>query len=589
MLTPRRIEMARELVPELHDIGKLTEQWQAGGGHQFENFDFGGLGLEPSTPTWRGIFEHHIGTRHLMYPTSPETFFCCLADNLASAASRGKQPSREERSIADRTQRIWVLADTASFPFVSSEEAAVFVSQDPDARAYFRRYGDLLKLRAEETRRPVTSLLTHSELTGKFYRLLSSAFSLKADEFQVQDREQISHLILRKEKEWRLTIAICQPHFLIKPFRARDLGVFAILRQTLDEVKNRFVDNALLVTSERILLVFSSPSVIDDVADTFSNHGFWLELFHATKSLDEFDNQDLMVALGSGTRTTTKFPALSNKIPPPICEACRMAPATRRWREDEDELCEVCFNTRKVGARLTNLARWETEPVAWVHISLDLDTLISTCKNLYAELLKRYGKSENLAEVRFSLVAEFQRDYDAFLKQIQDSMLSRFGVPNIEQLLPSLYCIKLEEEADIMDILRIFHDGIDHFFPKFREVGSSPVRLGISTSAAKFPFFEHWRLLENQEEDVLVHLTGRGELRASMKALPEVLTVAAMPNRSALHKLAEVAKISEDLAKLKMHNREDSDQASYRRLRERLLPFGMDYQSLLTLAKILGG
>lgn len=582
--------MPGELVPELHDIGKLTDQWGSGEGHQFESFDFGRIGIRPDTPTWRGILEHHSGGHGLKYPTCSETFFCCIADNLASAASRGRQPSREEKGgLAHSVQRIWGLPKSGQFPFISSEEAALFVNEDSPAEAYFHRYGDLLGSRAEETRRPVTSLLTHSELTGKFYRLLSSAFRMDPEAFPVQDKDQATRLIHEKENEWRLTVAICQPHFLIKPFRARDLGVFATLTQALDEARARFADNILFATPERLLLVSSSPETINQIAGIFNRRGFWLEIVQAARSLSEFDQYDLVDALGRRPERVSEFPHLSDEIHPPICEACRMAAASRQWQDDGDDLCEICFSIREATTSLRNLARWEAEPVAWVHISLDLDGLIRTCQDLYAEYLEGHGKSASAAEVRFSLVAEFQRDYDAFLHKVRGDVLSRFGSPNVELLLPGLLCAKLESNRDIMGILGIFNSSIGDFFPKFREVRSSPVRLGISCSAAKFPFFQHWRLLEELEEDVLVHLTGRGEMRASLRALPEILTVAAMPNRSALHNLAEVAKISEHLARLKMRDGEDADGVSYRRLRERLLPFGLTHRGLLTLAKIAGG
>jgi len=88
---------------------------------------------------------------------------------------------------------------------------------------------------------------------------------------------------------------------------------------------------------------------------------------------------------------------------------------------------------------------------------------------------------------------------------------------------------------------------------------------------------------------VHVNLAGRGRLTTTLQMLPKVLAVTSMHNRSALYKLAEVARVSESLAWLKMNDKEDNDSGLYRRMRQELLPFGLDYHSLLTLAKILGG
>jgi len=57
--------------------------------------------------------------------------------------------------------------------------------------------------------------------------------------------------------------------------------------------------------------------------------------------------------------------------------------------------------------------------------------------------------------------------------------------------------------------------------------------------------------------------------------------------KSALHNLAEIAKISESLAKLKFKDRSDKkDYWTYKKLEENLANL-MDFRSILTFAKLL--
>ena len=187
------------------------------------------------------------------------------------------------------------------------------------------------------------------------------------------------------------------------------------------------------------------------------------------------------------------------------------------------------------------------------------------------------------------MVAEFNGDYEKFVTQIDEKLMAIYPETDREHLMPGFFCLKLKNDHEILDILKIFTKAINDYFPKFPELAISPIRIGISSSIAKFPFFEHWRVLDQFEDAVFLHLVGHGDLKCSLKALPNVLSIAQMPGKSALHKLAEVATISEQLAKIKMSDRQDRDSRIYRELREKLLPYGLSHRSLITLARIAGG
>jgi hypothetical protein len=115
----------------------------------------------------------------------------------------------------------------------------------------------------------------------------------------------------------------------------------------------------------------------------------------------------------------------------------------------------------------------------------------------------------------------------------------------------------------------------------------SPVRIVLSSADARFPFFEHWEIVQKSKSDIHIFLIGRGEAKMPIRALEEVIEKARVGGKRmysrALHKLASIAGISHKLADIMLKDKQDKD---YRKYRE-ILPMSMDFQSLLTLAKIM--
>lgn len=582
--------MTGELVPELHDIGKLTTLWTSGHPHNFEDFRFTELGIKPDSATWRGILEHHCANEYKNFPASQSTFLCSIADLLASSVSRLGSPSRGETG-SDIVQKVWGEARKGNFPYIPPEDAARFVALDPSAEEYFQRFGTLLEQRSEETRRPVTSLRTHSELTGKFYRLLMKDSPITDDEIRGKTSAEVRQIIDKKMQSYSLTIACLKPHFAGKPFRTKDLGVFHAIEQTLAELSRQFHDNIIFQTPEQILLACHKDE-LRPVVSVFTNHKLWVEGWLADRPLRELEMLTLFDKRGPGTKAFTEYSPLPSQIPIPLCEICQMAEGSRPWSEDGNSewLCETCFQTRREAPSMTKLAGWERESVLWVQVRLNLDRLVYTLKSLFETLLKNIGIANATAEVRFSLLSEFQKDYQLFLTSFRNNIEHNYGEKNVERLLDNLFCVRIENLSEILRLLRIYHGSLNSLFPMFGKTIYSPISLSISSSEAKFPFFEHYRILGEAEEEIYVNIMGHGALRASLKVLPAILNASDFQgNRRALYRLAEVAKISESLAKLKMYDGMDDDRASYRRLREELLPFGLSYQSILTLVKIAGG
>ena len=115
---------------------------------------------------------------------------------------------------------------------------------------------------------------------------------------------------------------------------------------------------------------------------------------------------------------------------------------------------------------------------------------------------------------------------------------------------------------------------------------SSPIKCTISASNSKFPFSEHLQIFDDPPSDIYITLIGKGDLKGSISRLNEILhacdNLSTRRLKSKLHNLAKIAEMSETLAKLKL-----KDDREYRRLKK-ILPLGLDFQSILTLSKIIG-
>ncbi|WP_148212086.1 hypothetical protein [Ferroglobus placidus] len=283
-----------------------------------------------------------------------------------------------------------------------------------------------------------------------------------------------------------------------------------------------------------------------------------------------------------------------SQIDPPICEICQLKQATEKWVDEEsgivEKLCTVCFNIRKRGSKFPKLDEWEKEGadrILWIRIDLDTDELINVLEELYTEYLRNLGvkEPEKRAEIRFSVLSEFNLDYREFLDEFRNKLLEKFGEDSFQQILKEFVSVRIKNLRDIHLVLKIFDEAFTKFFPKFKEV-SSPIKLGIVCSNIKYPFLESWRILSDLKYDVHVSVIGKGEIKLSMQQLTSFLRIK-IKEKALLHKLAAISEISEKLAEITLYDQNDRDYREYEPLRKAVKKFG--FQNVLTYAKIMGG
>lgn len=609
-----------ELVPELHDVLKLTtlhhdvSQWSEQDVETFKGF------LPINSETWKGITQHHLG--YGIYPTEPDTFYLCVADSLASGVTRIRKVGPVEKWL----NKLW--KGPGEKKDVRLEETNDIISLfrslqgDPTWEGFLEKHESRLKNRPESfyPGENITSLYTHCKLTGQFYRILKnpSLFPLSPADIQGKTKDKVKTLYRSKYYErWQLVVARCKFNFLQRPYRVRDLNIFGALRDLMEEISTSYPDNVVLGTSNELLIIFSDEAQLSNIAAMSHQKGFWVEVIQARGRLS-----GLKPILSKEKGEVRNLYDLPSEISPPICEICQSAKATKYWPEDyilsrvelcpscrqllsrdplasvadllceadrakledvlkepaREELCQRCFALRAEGTKLQKLDRWsnqEQNKVAWVKLNLDFDQLEKALKSLSGR------------EISFSVVAEFQEDYSHFLQRFNSQIRYGFGVGNVENIMNDFFCINVGSFKESFKVLKVYHELLQQFFPAFLNLENSPLKIAMLCSNVKFPFFEVWRILEEAQGDIFVSLQGMRTMRAPIKAL--VLLVRAADKRyrkSALHKLTKIEETSKILAELTFQNRKDEEGRTYSILDRSLRP-ELDFSSIFTFARLI--
>jgi hypothetical protein len=688
--------MKSEFVPEIHDIGKLLDKESTGIEHNFEKYPgkLEGLPKIKENATWIGIKEHHCqlprerkGKVLEEYPKSKDAFILCIADNLASTVSRHAESKGEPFYNVYKLWKTTANVTNLSNAIESDcggkewiEKIINFVNKNPTTKEYFKEFGDYLTKRCEDASpgANITSLSTHSILTGKFYRILEP---LKEDIgeniFETPVKERMYNEIQKKQEEWILYIIKCKIRFPQKPYRTKDMNIFKIRDEFKQELKSQFEDNILFSTSDEIVFVVrDEDEFLFSLEKDLKEYALWLELGGAKFILGKRRNlrKDIRSILGTDPREIFPYPEmvkerrgkleevfnekrereisekisslppstpleerqrrkervlkalekdplykeiewlkefyfertiyseLEEEIQPHICEICQLnqaklyeslSDAEKRLVTDEksgviDKLCEKCIEIRKHGESLTLLKDWTEGDVAWIKISLDFGKLAEMLKELYIDYLGtlKMENPEERAEVRPSVISEFQWDYNEFLKQFNGKIHETFDNKEkvVQDVLEDLFCIKIDKLSEGIKILVLYSNLINDFFPKFKETEESPIKLVISCSYVKFPFFEHWRYLETPKEDVRIMLIGRGEMKIKLAQLEDLLRLGdRLKNKTALEKLARMSDISEELAFMQIFSEEGIK--NHPELQEALKK-GFNLRDLLAYVKI---
>ncbi|MDP3104781.1 MAG: hypothetical protein Q8M95_09260, partial [Candidatus Methanoperedens sp.] len=350
-----------------------------------------------------------------------------------------------------------------------------FINIANNAEIYLENefFKEKLLLKPEDEMPPlnITSLYTHSKLVGKLYRFFKSMVTEKEGLFYFgedigntpDDRKNcdINRNERNAEQNWQIKLVYCKivtPNYFS---RIKDLNIFEILKEESEKISK--LDNVIFQTSDQLLVFFPSKKKIDDLIQPFLDKGFVVKVEEAHTNLKEISptpraakikklsslksNDDLEKLFPSFTKTLKPEPVLESTI----CEICQMAPASEKWVDEEltENICRTCWDIRKFEDKspAPKLEKWYLNEgqskVAWIKIHLDVNFLNDTLKYLFKNYHEKYIKETGITkeDINFSVLAEFQNDYDLFLKNLNENLEKHFGTENIQPILNDFLCI----------------------------------------------------------------------------------------------------------------------------------------------------
>jgi hypothetical protein len=366
---------------------------------------------------------------------------------------------------------------------------------------------------------------------------------------------------------------------------------------------------------DEVILVMPTPATDINafIEDTLKNvEGFTTNYYfegNYSRPATRLFNKDLL--LGYDDLFTefrqTYYPPLKSSIDPDytglaehaeeafhakLCELCNMAEAEKTfWKFNREEtgihecLCINCHSIRvkqeAVNKTVENgeetqhdirhgigykIAKWETSipqsKLCFLKIDLDLGILSTVLKSTLIDEfpLPKFKEHYNDEHIGFSILYEFLKQYEEFLRNFNDGIRSlpkfdpkrideRSNVSNEFQILENLVCLRMDDISEVKDVLNQFAESYRRAFPEFRSRDQNknknfyPITFSLTISNIKFPFFEAWRYLNNPKTKWMNILVTRSfELSINPNEYEELTKINFRQNEIIrfLHKLSSI-------------------------------------------------
>ncbi|MBM4053093.1 MAG: hypothetical protein FJ264_00170 [Planctomycetes bacterium] len=576
--------MDRSILAKLHDILKLTGDSKI---HYCPEYCDG---LSSINSDIKKALKHHCVSRYWTsahksgcnpFPLDKEMLCIHLADVKAATISRKLRTSKY-RSY--KTFRIWrdIIKDNnilkqekdalSQYPGVIEE-----VKKSTNLEELYKRFEQDFLIRSEDAGHcPFASLHTHNELTALWYTFFLGNCSYlgiqeKMDESK-EYRKVVNSFAKKKVAMVRLKLTTHG-----KLSRLRDTKLIQDVTTILKEIAGKIKGIIIYELAEEILVI----TIPDDVKDIKGKVEDVLRLrtnyyFESTIVETLLSNKEFLHIYNSlfGPYQQNLYPKLDTEIIPRedneashraiICDMCQMAPASKVYPRErypdvmgiepvEEFLCDGCLMVREEADKAKTLAKWEDEEdvsVAFFKITLNMGELVSLLKNMFK---KEFDFKDVLdGDLGFSIIKEFLYDYDKFLDSFRERVFSYKdynGENNHESILPNMFCIKIKNDSEIKPLLNEYTKLFKYqdYFPKFvsfteKEKAILPIRLSVTISNVKYPFMEHWQVLNNPKEAINVYAVPHTKLEISFGKYI-CLRDAGIEDKkisTALHKLAEI-------------------------------------------------
>jgi len=405
------------------------------------------LGLkQPTSPSWWGQYHHENGitkkninswnlTDSLGGKASNEDkydlFLLILADHLAASSTRiyrsGGQPDPDRKGIVKLWNDKFYESQGEHWAAFRNKEDLKKVFEEIDCcssgEEFLERYKKHLLLTPEDKAFPinVTSLYTHCELVGKFYRVLKKYTKLVNEpngelsiEYNGTKVKEIKEAEGRNEikGKWKARMVKCWIKFPHSFVRLRDINLLRKREELIKKLKEKYPDNVIFHTSDFIFLFLTLEDDLKEIFKEFLEYGFYIETVEILSDLGLLESiLDIKVLEARSGKNKSQerlenfnkrdvkvyknylMPEMPEEISPPICDICQQRQGEERIKENIKEwICSKCNDIRKEGKPFKEYAEeWEKDgiKVCWFKISLDQKKLENWLKKGFERYYKK--------------------------------------------------------------------------------------------------------------------------------------------------------------------------------------------------------
>lgn len=479
------------------------------------------------------------------YPLDGRWLLLSVADWKAAAISRRlvKGLLSGGRSKAWRSYRIvkvWKTVACEAKPTDSGGEIVEALARKDTLDEILKTHKQEMTTRSEDINRPFASLWTHSQLTKWWFDFLNANQDYFGVPATIKSLKEAKSFLSKVEKtpfyfiryaivpNERLSRMVDRMVFHQVPELHRELvaslpGARALYQLGFEQVVVVCPPDSITEATQE----FEFTNWLKDrlsIVSTFSTN-YRIELTASPAALNRFRLMYPFNTLFERYQIAV-YPNLLDVIQPStddveaanaiLCELCQLAPAAKTlekptWREQvrtTEHLCTRCVSLRQrqnEEALGRDYAHWEDDPDAhatYVYIDLSMPQLWKKLgKDISAQF--RLAKIPSDEDLGFSPIKEFLTDFTSFLQAFvgQVFSLDKYKDENLKnriQILDNLLCLKMEQSAEIRQVMDIYVRLINQFFGLWHD--DLPIFLSICFGRVKFPFYEYWQQLKRTKE-----------------------------------------------------------------------------------------
>lgn len=596
--------MNKVFIPELHDIGKLVDKDAIKDAvksvlnkklesHVFINFsdkDFEKLGIkQPTSTSWWGQYHHYkvakqnIGEIDINQWNIRDTnsnqpsiedkyhlFLLILSDHLASSVSRVLPDQlKTQYRPQDGIVKLWNKDYYNNLQKNEGKYWAAFRTIDDlkilfdviencqSGDQFLQEYEEKLLLTPEDKSivKNITSLYSHLELTGKFYRVLekrtkvvnepNNTISIEYEGKKVKtiteaegcDWWNIKMGNKITKGEWQAKLLKCWIKFPHSFVRLQDVNLLRIREQLINDLEKNYKNEVLFATSDFIALFLPASADAKQIFEPFLKWNFYIEVEETLADLGILDsvldnkileakkqNEEKMLKALKDKNTRVRkiylYTELSDDIEPPICDICQQRRGVERGDKKVKEwVCDKCKEIRDIGEPFREYAtEWEEEnvKVCWFKFSLDQGKLerwlqIAFDNHVMEYILKNPNinkSARNIALEEFrplALQVDFNRDYKKMLEDFWKDFSKGEVSEDIKKPIKDydeLGVFKYSPELTKM-VIEKYMTLIESYFPDCVKDEDCPISLSLSIANIKYPVREHWRFFEEENKSFL--------------------------------------------------------------------------------------